>query len=381
VHNKEFLLISIKNIITNIQDLMKKSTREEIDKYATEKMTDEQQHYVPIVYLKWFSKEWFVIVYDLQNKNFLWEWKPIPPKTICKEWDFYVAMTKNRQYSYAIEKILFSDFLEWNIWSVIWKLKRQEKLDEFEHNVLTSFIAFQFLRTEKQKLQYEERSKLMHKYFIEEIMWLSWNGDYDVFAKNIEKYQKATWKKLWDIKKLFNIAKDYELEAILPKEDYIKYMLKTGTEITQYLLNCKITIHHTKKNNRLITNDNPFYIIPPKWRKYELWDKINWIWLLLPNDARKIIHLSETIAVECFPHDFIPWWEIIHRFLNQKSTKIFNAYLVKNAKRFIIWSSEENIQDTIKNIDFKEIEKIKEIPIVKFFEDEKIIWTFWIYPL
>jgi len=52
VHNKEFLLISIKNIITNIQDLMKKSTREEIDKYATEKMTDEQQHYVPIVYLK-----------------------------------------------------------------------------------------------------------------------------------------------------------------------------------------------------------------------------------------------------------------------------------------------------------------------------------------
>lgn len=368
-------------MIKNIQDLMKKSTWEEIDKYSTKELSDEQQHYIPIVYLKWFSKEWFVIVYDLQNKKFLWEWKYISPKTICKEWDFYVAMTKNKQYSYAIEKFIFSDFLEWNISSVIWKLKKKEKLDEFDHNILTSFIAFQFLRTDKHKAQFEERSKLMHQFFIKETAWLWWGWNYEIFKKTIELYQKETWKKLWDIEKLFNIAKDCEFEAILPKEDYIKYMLKTSTEITKYLLNSKIIIHHTNKKNKLITSDNPFYIIPPKWRKYKLGENINWIWILLPKEARKIIHLSETIAVECLPHEFIPWWEIVHRFLNQKNTKILNTYLIKNTKRFIIWSSKEKIEETIKNINFKEIEKIKEIPIVKYFENEKIIWTFWIYPL
>lgn len=368
-------------MIRNIQELMNKSTREEIDKYSVEELTDEQQHYVPIIYLKWFSKDWFVLVYDLQNKCFLWNGEYIPPKSICRDWDFYVAMTKDKKYNYAIEKVIFSDFLEWNIPLVIWKLKKQEKIDEFEYNVLASFIAFQFLRTEKQKSEYEESVKLMHKFNIMETMWLSGDGNYDIFSKRAEQYQKKTWKNLWDIKKLFNSTKDMELNIILPKEKYIKHMLKMSVYIAQYLLNSNIIIYHTKKNNKLITSDNPCYIIPPKWRKYVSWEYINWIWFLLPTNARKIIHLSETIAIECLPHEFIPWWKITHKFLNQKETQTFNSYIVKNAKRFIIWSSKENIENTIKKINFKYIEELKKIPIVKYFEDKKIVWTFWIYPL
>jgi hypothetical protein len=352
---------------------------QDLEKYDLDIPINEKQHYVPVIYLKWFSKNWLIVVYDIKERIFINNWNPIYNKDICKKWDFYVAQMDNRKYSYAIEKILFSEFIEWNIESVINKLSKQQELNDFEHNVLASFISFQFTRTKKFKDQFESNRNQFYKTYSKEVLWFWW--DFENFKETVKVYEQNTWNSIWNIEDFFETTNRISINVKESPEAYMKHMLEIWLNFSKFLLNCEIIIHHTRKNNLLITSDNPFYIIPPKGWKYKSWERINWIGFLKPIKARKIIHLSETLAVECFPHKFIPWGKIIHNFLNYKKTQILNSYIIKNAERFIMCSSKKNIDNVIKNINFKKNQDIKNIPNIKFFHDEQVIWNFWIYPL
>ena len=68
----------------DIEDLFKNLTIKDLEKYNLDKPRNEKQHYVPRVYLKWFSVNEKVIIYDLDKNSFLNDWKYSSINNICK---------------------------------------------------------------------------------------------------------------------------------------------------------------------------------------------------------------------------------------------------------------------------------------------------------
>lgn len=317
--------------------------------YPTKKTKDweiplewERQHKVPKVLLDFFANsEWWLFQYDLKNKKV--SDKAIPTSNVLKEEDFYVISEKDWKRSYIFEKFLFRLVLEWNIGNVIRKIQKKESLTPRDWQILSGFVSYQYVRTDsfvnsiKESTEFSIKMQSMHSY-----------DSFEQFASHIELMKRETGKDIWDVRKLYEYMKAGNYDVNVEKQSIMWRILKLGNDFWKNFLNANYEVLETNKSNFFIISDNPFFIIPPKWRK-----KGEWIWLMYPINAERIIPIS---SKQCLRISLDPrwnWWVwVSYKTINNKETNRINHYICKNATRFILSKNREYLSQLVEEIDF-----------------------------
>lgn len=350
----------------------------EMLKFLEESLKWEKQHYVPRTYLKWFAQKEGIISFDISKMNYLNNANPVSLQTQAMEDDFYVTRTKELKYSYYIEEF-FSHYIEKYIAGIIKKLETQNNLNDLEIETLSMFVWFQAVRTKSYADKFERSISELNNIWIRNVLWY-WTN-IERFRIVADRYQKETWKRITDIDELFEAAKHMDLVTNVSKEEIVSSMLRIWLEYSHIFMNSKLIVYHTSKNYDFVTSDNPFYIIPPRWWKYEQWTSIKWIGILYPPDARKIIPLSKNILLEIDTSNDEVKRQIVFKSLKSEKIKYLNSYTIKNCRRFVFWYKRDDIDVSLKMIDFKKLEKIKSISSVIYNSNTWVFVHPNIYPL
>lgn len=326
----------------------------------------EQQHVVPKVYLDKFILPWDtgLYYYSLIKSDFVTNFQ-ISTRWIWKKTDYYVIDDIHWKRNYFFEKFLFSSYLERGYSKIVEKISLWDILSDEDWNILSWFIAYQYVRTPK---------------FIN---WLKAKWDLMIQKKLKPDFQSWDHSEILkefcdseeDIKNAIEYIQEGNYEISISEKSAILESLKIWNDFWMDFKCAKYEILQTRKSWHFLCSDNPFFIIPPLNYPRSLW-----VWLVLPFEARKIIPISRNLAISItFFHERVEP-SISYRTINQKETDLINTYICKNANEHILWSDIQYMTSIIKKIDFNRVQKDLSRPRVQINKDLWIVAVNNYYP-
>ena len=303
----------------------------------------EKQHVVPKVYLDKFIApgDTGLYYYFLKKNDFVKKFT-LSTRWIWRKTDYYVTDDIHWKKNYFFEKFLFSSYLEWGFSKIVDKISSKYSLSDEDWNILSWFIAYQYVRTPK---------------FIE---WLKAKWDLMIEKKLKPDFQIGNHteilREVYDSEEEINDAVEYikngNYKVTISEKSAILESLKLGNDIWMDFKYATYEVLQTRKSWHFLCSDNPFFIIPPSDYPRNLW-----VWFCIPFEARKIIPISRNLAISIiFFHNKVQP-TISYRTINQKETDFINTYICKNANECILWSDMNYMNSILKKIDFVRVQK------------------------
>jgi len=302
----------------------------------------KRQHYLPQFYLKGFTKEEKLWVYD-REKN---EFRIQTPLNTAIEKDYYSFIDNKGEKNKSIEKMLAN--IEGRVVPVFDKISKQENLSVEDKGIMSLFLSFFIYRVpEFQKLSDE----IAHK--ISEITIKNLISSKEQAAKWIKNYEKDTGK-TFDVapETLFEYAQNPQFEITIDRNTTLKQMLDLSYKHKDYLFNMDWEILRAPNNTSFITTDNPFVLLPPKGfpigiRGYGLRTK----------GVKKIIPLSldHCILIGTPGNDF--------KYINSTSRMVrgINLFVASRCDRFVIGRDERLLINIVKSTKINKWKKSKRL--------------------
>jgi len=243
--------------------------------------TPRAHHYLPQFYLRGFSRDDRLWVYD-RYKN---EYRNQTPKNIAVERDYYTIIDDNGKKKADIEK--FFSVIEGKASPVIQKVDARNNISTEERDILSIFMSFLKVRVpdfEKANDEYNEKIiKWMNKFMF---------CDEKHTKVMLDNYEKDTGEKL-DIEpdELMRFIHEDEYRIKVNKNFTLGLMLELGMETAHYLRQMDWIFIYPPKEASFVTTDNPFTLIPPpEYNKF-------WGVGILSKGAVKYCPLSQHVAV------------------------------------------------------------------------------------
>lgn len=207
-----------------------------------------KQHYVPKVYLKYFTNEdGYLNIYDLKKDQIR---KQTPKKTALVR-HFYTVDVDGKN-DYTIENIMARE-VETLYDPVICKIENKEPLTVEDKLNLATFIAFQYLRTPTRRNNYNhmiERFQKDRNKIIFELKKV--NGQLDHLGEK-------------EIEKTGEIIMNEDYDVNVSKHESLNFMLNHVGEMSLMLSNHNLLILEASKKSEFITSDNPYCMIKENW--------------------------------------------------------------------------------------------------------------------
>ncbi|MDT2720678.1 DUF4238 domain-containing protein [Enterococcus gallinarum] len=206
-----------------------------------------KQHYVPQAYLNFFTDESnYFHVYLNKEKKIIRQ----SPKSTAFQRNFY-TLEKDGNKNYEIEKF-FAENVDNLYRPVIQKIENNEPLSENDKINLTTFIAFQYLRTPDQRDSINENFVKSYKTRAN-LIANSMNAN--IHSKHLPQSESETS----DI-----FIEDDEIRNNIPKEISLKHMFAFKDELISILMKHDFKILVAPEKGEFITSDNPYCMIPER---------------------------------------------------------------------------------------------------------------------
>ena len=209
--------------------------------------TPIKQHYVPQAYLNFFTdKSNYFHVYLNKEKKIIRQ----SPKSTAFQRNFY-TLDRDGNKNYEIEKF-FAENVDNLYRPVIQKIESHEPLSETDKINLTTFIAFQYLRTPDQRdninrnyvKSYKTRAKLLAS---------SMNANNHL--KRLPQSDRDSY---------VSFIEDKEIMNNIPKEISLKHMFDFKDDLISILMKHDFKILEAPEKGEFITSDNPYCMIPER---------------------------------------------------------------------------------------------------------------------
>jgi hypothetical protein len=238
-------------------------------------------HYLPQFYLRGFSRENRLWVYD-RYKN---EYRNQTPKNIAVERDYYTVTDEKGEKKTDIEK--FFSVIEGKASPVIQNVNARNYISTMERDILSIFVSFLKVRVpdfEKSNDEYNEKI----------IKWMNKFMFCDEYHTKVmlDNYERDTGEKL-DIEpdELMRFIHEDEYRIKVNKNFTLGLMLDLGIETAHYLRQMDWLFIYAPKEASFVTTDNPFSLIPPlEYNKF-------WGVGLLTKGTVKYVPLTQRVAV------------------------------------------------------------------------------------
>lgn len=324
------------------------------------KLKNERQHKVPKVFLDGFTNgDDRLYLYDAIEGKLKAEDK-ILTSEMLKEKDFYVFKEEDGTQNYIIEKYLFAYLLEGNIGQVISKIQKKETLWERDWQILTGFIAFQFVRTDDYIQNNKDRIEFFMKHYAQ--------NQFNSFDDYKKEFPNSNIKE-------YDFFKSNNWTVEMDRQSAMLESIRAWNKYWSDFLNADYEVLETNKSNFFIISDNPFFIIPPSG-----WNRSIGVWYFSP-DAENIIPINST---QCLRINIVNqknyWLSIKYKTINHKETNRINSFTCKNASRFIMSNNKKYLEDLVKSIDFNKCRIEKKSNRFEYDDAKKLIITRNMYP-
>jgi hypothetical protein len=281
----------------------------------------KKQHYVPQVYLKHFTDDdGFIHIYDKEKDEFR---RQTPANTGYSK-HFYTVEV-NGEKNYTIEKAL-ALYVDTLYQPVMNKIINKETLTFEDKENLAVFVTFQYLRTPKQRKNYN---------------------------RMVDDFYKRTSKIIFEMKKVHGLLKDldpHEIDSLedivknerfivaVPNEQSLLLMLEFSKEMSAMLTCHNFIIIEASSKSEFVTSDHPYSMVKenwsPPWSGYGIVNTTK----LFPLSPRYLLMLKD------------PGDKTMYYHLNKSQVRELNMTITSWSDRFLFSSNETLLRSLVEKI-------------------------------
>ncbi|MGD8307459.1 MAG: DUF4238 domain-containing protein [Ignavibacteria bacterium] len=309
-------------------------------------MGDEpkRHHYLPKFYLKGFTKDDKLWIYDRQRNEF----RAQTPINTAIEKDYYSFIDKNGKKNTSVEKIL-SD-VEGRVIPVITDIKNEKRISNEGKGIMSLFLSFFIYRVPEYEKLSNEIAKTISDLTIKNLIFSK-----EQAKKFIKKYESDTGKSLnVSPEIIYEYAQNAQFEIILDRNTTLKQMLDFSMNNKDWLFNLNWVVLQAPEITSFITSDNPFVLLPPMGfpigiRGYGL--KTKGVTMIIPLSKEQCI----TIGAPGNSFSYIN--------IKRKTVRDINLYVASRCDRFVIARDEELLKSIVKKTKINKWKKIKRLNI------------------
>lgn len=277
----------------------------------------KRHHYLPEFYLKGFSRDKVLFVYDRE----LNEYREQNPKDTAVISHYYTLKDDEGKKNTEIETVLSQ--LEGDSKPIIEKLEKGETISEMDKECLSVFVSVLMNRV-------PDFEKSVNKVG-EKLLEMTSNMlfcDEERIKSSIDQYEKDTGKKM-DIspKKLFEAHKEGKFKYVINRNLSLNIMLKTSLDIAHYFKQMDWLLLHAPHMTSFITTDNPFVLIPPENLKSSVYGAG-----IAIRGARKIVPLTQSLCLVMLDRGTLT----VHKDIDREVVKETNLHIAYSSDRFVI---------------------------------------------
>lgn len=289
----------------------------------------KRHHYLPEFYLKEFSREKVLFVYDRELNEYR---EQIPKDTVVMS-HYYTLKDDKGNKNAEIETYL--SHLEGNAKPIIKKLEIGKGIYEEEKELLAIFISFLMNRVP----DFEKSINKMHEKIIKmasDMMFC----DEERTKSVIDQYEQDTGKKM-DIspKELFEFHKEGEYKYVINRNVSLETMCNLSLEIANYFKQMDWLLLHAPHITSFITTDNPFTLIPPANLKSNIYGTG-----IATRGAKKIVPLTQSLCLVMLDRGTLT----VHKNIDRDAVKKVNINISFFADRFVIGRDEALVKKIVK---------------------------------
>ncbi|PKF90561.1 hypothetical protein CW306_03390 [Bacillus sp. BA3] len=208
----------------------------------------KKQHFVPQVYLNYFADE--ASYFNIFDKSLDKIWRQTPANAGYST-HFYTVEIEGEK-DFFIEKLL-AESVDSLYSRLIKKIEEKEPLTKNDKIDLSTFIAYQHLRTPAQRKNYNNMVISSHKKINKLVFSMKKNKG------QLEDYTVS------EIESLSDTFINGKYDVDVPKERSLGFMLDFSKEMTTMLSNHNFIILEASKRAEFITSDNPYCMVKEKW--------------------------------------------------------------------------------------------------------------------
>lgn len=281
----------------------------------------KKQHYVPQVYLNYFTDEnGYLNIYDREKE----EYRRQTPANAGYSKHFYTVEV-NGEKDYTIEKLLATHVD--NLYKpVMEKIKNKEVLTKDDKENLAIFVAFQHLRTPAQRKNYNAMFDDFYKQTTKIIFGMKKShGQLGELTEQEANMIEETLEK-----------ENYEVQV--PKEHSLEFMLKFSEEMSRMLSNHNFVILEASSKSEFITSDNPYCMVKdkesPAWSGYGIVNTTK----VFPLTPRYLLVLKD------------PGDKVVYMKLDKANVRQMNFVIAGWSDRFVYSSNELLLRSLVTKI-------------------------------
>lgn len=291
--------------------------------------TPKRHHYLPEFYLKGFSRNKILFVYDRE----LNEYREQTPKDTAVISHYYTLKDDEGKKNLEIETFLSQ--LEGDTKPIIEKLEIGETISEEEKNVLSIFVSFLMNRVP----DFEKSENDLHKKLIQ-MMGDMMFCDEKRTKSVMDQYEQDTGKKL-DVspKEVFDFHKSVPHEYKIHRNLSLETMCKVSFDIANYFRQMDWRLLRAPHETSFITTDNPFVLLPPANHKSNIYGVG-----ILMRGTKKIVPLTQNLCLVMTDHGT----STEHRHINRELVRKINIDISWFADRFVIGRDKALVENMVK---------------------------------
>ncbi len=278
--------------------------------------TPKRHHYLPEFYLKGFSRDKALFVYDRE----LNEYREQMPRDTAVMSHYYTLKDDKGNKNVEIEKFLSR--IEGNAKPIIEKLEKDESISEENKKLLSIFISFLMNRVP----DFEKSENKM----LEKIAEMTSNiifQDEERAKSVIDKHERDTGKKMnISPKELVDFHRNVPHKYIINRNMSLRLMFEASFKIAHYFKQMNWMLYHASSITSFITTDNPFVLLPPAG-----YDSI-YVTGILMRGTKKIVPLTQSICLIMFDRGT----STAHKDIDREMTKKINHNIAYWSDRFVI---------------------------------------------
>lgn len=285
-------------------------------------------HYLPQFYLKGFSCEDRLWVYDRYQKEF----REQTPKNLAVVNDYYTFKDANGNKNTDLET--FFAAIEGKASPVIKKVEKRDLITDEERDILASLVASFMVRVpDFEKTTDEYNDKMLRQ--MSKFMYCDEKHTKII----IDNYERDTGEKL-DISpaELMRFVHEDNYRIKVDRAFHLRVMFDSGKVTAHLLRQMDWVFIYAPMKSSFITTDNPFMLIPPA--EYNKFFGVG----VLTKGATKFVPLSQNVAV--LIRDMGNKIEGANP--NRNLVKMLNYRVAANSDRFVIARDKPLLRKIVK---------------------------------
>lgn len=289
----------------------------------------KRHHYLPQFYLKYFSKEDLLWIYDREQNVFR---QQTAMNTAVKK-HYYAIEQEDGEKNLELEKH-FSE-IEGKAKLIIDKLISKQQISDEEKIILSVFLAYMNFRVP----DFEKSVNKLHEHILRKANALMFANE-ERAQQTIDQYKADTGDDSeMNAAELVEFQKSGKYEIEIHRNASLEMMVGITGEIAKYFSLMDWGVYHAKNETSFITTDHPFMIAPPS----DYTPNFYGYGVLTPG-TKKVFSLSPQACLVL--HDRGD--KIVHLPMNKRDVRQINLMLTSRADRFVIARDEAHIRNLVK---------------------------------